>query len=108
MRNREHIQNLITTHPIVLFMKGTKMQPRCGFSSMVVQALAAIGITDLHDVDILEDPELRQDIKDFTDWPTLPQLYVKGKFIGGADIVQEMLRTGELKDLMIREGVIDV
>ena len=105
MNKHENIKEIISTHPVVLFMKGTKLQPKCGYSSMAVQALAAVGVTDLHHVDVLEDPQMRQDIKDFTDWPTLPQLYIRGKFIGGADIIQEMLRSGDLKKLVTEEKV---
>lgn len=83
---------------VVLFMKGTPAFPQCGFSAAVVQGLSQLGV-EFKGVDVLSDPSLRQGIKDFTDWPTIPQLYVKGDFIGGADIVREMIESGELVTL---------
>lgn len=106
MNKFEEIKKIIDSHPIVLFMKGTKAEPKCGFSSMVVQALIVLGVQDFHHVDILQDSQMRQDIKEFTDWPTLPQLYIKGEFVGGADIVQELLRSGELKTLLEDKGLV--
>jgi len=85
----------ISETPVVLFMKGTPAFPQCGFSAAVVQGLSQIGV-EFKGVDVLSDPSLRQGIKDFSDWPTIPQLYVKGDFIGGADIVREMIESGEL------------
>jgi monothiol glutaredoxin len=85
----------ISETPVVLFMKGTPAFPQCGFSAAVVQGLSEIGV-EFKGVDVLSDPSLRQGIKDFSDWPTIPQLYVKGDFIGGADIVREMIESGEL------------
>lgn len=92
------IQNIIDNNAVVLFMKGTADFPQCGFSGFVVQVLQSLNV-EFHDVNVLEDPELRQGIKDFSDWPTIPQLYVKGEFIGGADIVKEMMQEGELQAL---------
>ena len=85
----------ISETPVVLFMTGTPAFPQCGFSAAVVQGLSQLGV-EFKGVDVLSDPSLRQGIKDFSDWPTIPQLYVKGDFIGGADIVREMIESGEL------------
>jgi monothiol glutaredoxin len=92
------IANTVQEHPVVLFMKGTPDQPRCGFSSTVVQILDHLGV-DFVGVDVLQDEGLRNEIKAFSDWPTIPQLYVKGEFVGGCDIVKEMFQSGELKPL---------
>ncbi len=95
----DQIKKDINENDIVLFMKGTTEAPQCGFSSMVVQILAQLGVT-FKDINVLESDDLRQGIKDFTDWPTIPQLYVKGEFIGGCDIIREMYEEGELKQLL--------
>lgn len=95
----ETIQDHLKTYPIVLYMKGTKKAPLCGFSSVVAQILTRLGV-EFYDVNVLEDQEIRQGIKDFTNWPTIPQLYIQGEFIGGADIVREMYDSGELKVLL--------
>ena len=95
----EHIKSTIDQHSIVLFMKGNKSRPQCGFSNFVVQSLDQLGV-EYHDIDVLSHPEIRQGIKDFSDWPTIPQLYIQGEFIGGADIVRDMMQTGELKILL--------
>jgi monothiol glutaredoxin len=92
------IEEYVSSDDVVLFMKGNKKFPMCGFSGAVVAALSNIGV-DFQDYNVLEDEELRQGIKDFTNWPTIPQLYVKGEFIGGCDIVREMYETGELQQL---------
>ena len=92
---RERIQGLIDDNEVVLFMKGTKHFPQCGFSATVVEVLRRSG-SEFQDVNVLEDPAIRQGIKEFTNWPTIPQLYVRGKFIGGCDIVREMYEKGEL------------
>ena len=92
------IQKLIDENPTVLFMKGTKQFPMCGFSGFAVQALTQCNI-EFVDINVLEDPEMREGIKEFTNWPTIPQLYVRGEFIGGADIIKEMLQSGELQAL---------
>jgi monothiol glutaredoxin len=94
----EKIKSDVTTHPVILFMKGTAEQPMCGFSAQVVQILKSYGVQFEHR-NVLADDELREGIKQFTNWPTIPQLYVKGKFIGGCDIVTDMHRKGQLKDL---------
>jgi monothiol glutaredoxin len=99
------IGKTIEENPVVLFMKGVPEQPRCGFSSLVVQVLDHLGV-DFVGVDVLQDDELRQGVKVFTDWPTVPQLYVKGEFVGGSDIVREMFQSGELKPFLAEKGVL--
>ena len=100
----ERIEREISEHDIVLFMKGTPVFPQCGFSSVVVQVLNHLGV-EFKGVDVLGDPALRQGIKAFSDWPTVPQLYVKGEFVGGCDIVREMFETEELAELLATRGV---
>ena len=100
----ERIQKDIDENDIVLFMKGNAAFPQCGFSSLVVQVLSQLGVT-FQDINVLEDNEIRQGIKDFSDWPTIPQLYVKGEFIGGCDIVREMYESGELQTLLNDKGI---
>ncbi len=99
------IDTTIKAHDVVLFMKGTPEQPRCGFSGLVVQVLDHLGV-EYVGVDVLQDEALREGVKVFSDWPTIPQLYVKGEFIGGADIVREMYQSGELKTALSEQGVI--
>ena len=94
------IQETVTSNPVVLFMKGSAQFPQCGFSGRAVQILKNCGVTKLVTVNVLEDEEVRQGIKDYSNWPTVPQLYVKGEFIGGADIIGEMHESGELKTLL--------
>ena len=94
----EKIKQQISDNDVVLYMKGTTDFPQCGFSAMVVGILQASGI-EFQDFNVLEDPELRQGIKEYTDWPTIPQLYIKGEFVGGCDIVREMHENGELASL---------
>jgi monothiol glutaredoxin len=98
------IQDTITKNDVVLFMKGTKMMPQCGFSSRVAGVLNFMGV-DFADVNVLADADIRQGIKEFSDWPTIPQLYVKGEFVGGCDIVTEMTLSGELDALFEAKGV---
>ena len=100
----ETIRTTIGAHDVVLFMKGTHDQPQCGFSQMVVRILDHVGV-EYHDVNVLADDDIRQGIKDFSDWPTIPQLYVKGEFIGGCDIVREMYQSGELAELLQTKGI---
>ena len=102
----DFIAKTIQDHQVVLFMKGVPEQPRCGFSAVVVQILDHLGV-DFVGVDVLQDDSLREGIKSFTDWPTIPQLYVKGEFVGGADIVREMFQTGALKPFMAAQGVLE-
>ncbi len=100
----DRIQKEIDGSDIVLFMKGNAVFPQCGFSSMVVQVLSQLGVT-FKDIDVLQDNDIRQGIKDFTQWPTIPQLYVKGEFVGGCDIIREMYEAGELQQLMQDKGI---
>ena len=100
----KQIENEINSNNIVLFMKGTAKFPQCGFSSLVAKVLQDLNV-EFKDINILLDPELRQGIKDFSDWPTIPQLYVKGEFIGGCDIIKEMVESGELQDLFKEKGI---
>ncbi len=96
------IQQQISTHPVVLYMKGTPQFPQCGFSANAVRILNALGIKEFLSVDVLQDAEMRQGIKDFSNWPTIPQLYINGQFIGGSDIMVEMYQGGELQELLKR------
>lgn len=99
------IAKTLQDHQVVLFMKGVPEQPRCGFSGLVVQILDHLGV-DFVGVDVLQDDSLRDGIKIFSDWPTIPQLYVKGEFVGGSDIVREMFQNGELKPFLSEQGVL--
>ncbi|QJC27263.1 glutaredoxin 4 [Anaplasma platys] len=101
----QRIKQDIENNDVVLYMKGTADAPQCGFSSVVVAALRNINV-HFKDVDVLRCPELREGIKKFSDWPTIPQLYIKGEFIGGCDIVREMYNSGELKALLQEKGII--
>ena len=101
----DFIAKTVAENPVVLFMKGVPEQPQCGFSGMVVQVLDHLGV-DFVGVNVLQDNALRDGIKTFSDWPTIPQLYLKGEFVGGADIVKEMFQSGELKPLLIEQGVL--
>ena len=94
----------VKNNDILLYMKGTPVFPQCGFSAAVVQILSHMGVK-FKGVDVLSDPSVRQGIKEFSNWPTIPQLYVKGEFIGGCDIIREMFETGELKQLLEEKGV---
>ncbi|MBM3620847.1 MAG: Grx4 family monothiol glutaredoxin [Alphaproteobacteria bacterium] len=98
------IKEEVTTNDVVLFMKGTPVFPQCGFSAAVVEVLDHMGVR-FKGVNVLVDPAIRQGIKEFSDWPTIPQLYVKGEFIGGCDIVREMYETGELEQVFKDKGV---
>lgn len=104
MDAKEFIQKTVTEHPVVLFMKGTAQFPQCGFSGRAVQLLKACGVKNVVTVNVLEDEEIRQGIKDFSNWPTIPQLYVGGEFIGGSDIMGEMYESGELKKALDAAG----
>ena len=99
------IANAVAENPVVLFMKGEPDQPRCGFSAVVVQILDHLGV-EFVGVDVLQSDDLRQGIKTYSDWPTIPQLYVKGEFVGGSDIIREMFQSGELKTFMAEKGVL--
>ena len=100
----DRIQSEIDENSVVLFMKGSPMMPQCGFSAAVAQALTMMEVK-FKGIDVLADDELRQGIKEFSSWPTIPQLYVKGEFVGGCDIVREMYESGELKELFDSKGV---
>ena len=104
MSATDQIRETIEKNDVVLFMKGTKMMPQCGFSARVAGVLNFMGV-EFQGVNVLADPEIRQGIKDFSDWPTIPQLYVKGEFVGGCDIVTEMTLSGELDQLLEAKGV---
>jgi monothiol glutaredoxin len=98
------IADIVTTNDVVLFMKGTPLFPQCGFSSKAIAILDHLGVS-YESVDVLQDMEIRQGIKSYSDWPTIPQLYVKGEFIGGSDIMMEMFEAGELEELVTQAGV---
>ena len=100
----QRIRKDIADNEVVLFMKGTPVFPQCGFSATVVQVLSHLGVK-FKGVDVLQDPGLRQGVKDFSNWPTVPQLYVKGEFIGGCDIVREMFQSGELQQVLDEKGI---
>ena len=100
----DRIKQELGQNDVVLYMKGTPVFPQCGFSAAVVQVLSQLGVK-FKGIDVLTDPSLRQGIKDFSQWPTIPQLYVKGEFVGGCDIIREMYSSGELQDLLKAKGV---
>ncbi len=102
---KQKIQSIIDKNSIVLFMKGTPEAPQCGFSMAVSNILKHLKV-NFEGVNVLENNEIRQGIKDFTDWPTIPQLYVKGEFVGGCDIVKEMFEKGELKNLLVNKSLL--
>ena len=99
MTARDRIAEIVNNKDVVLFMKGTELFPQCGFSSRAVAILDHLGVP-FETVDVLQDPEIRQGIKEYSDWPTIPQLYVKGEFVGGSDIMMEMFEAGELQQLI--------
>jgi monothiol glutaredoxin len=101
----EQVKKLINENNIVLFMKGTKQFPQCGFSGRAVQILKSCGV-EFKDVNVLADDEVRQAIKEFSSWPTIPQLYIKGEFVGGSDIMYEMYQAGELQEILNQKGLI--
>jgi monothiol glutaredoxin len=98
------IRKTVASNDVVLFMKGNKAAPQCGFSALVVQILGHLGV-DYKDINVLEDMGIREGIKSFSNWPTIPQLYVKGEFVGGCDIVREMFQAGELQGLLDEKGI---
>jgi len=100
MDTQEKIKQQVTGNPVVLYMKGTPQMPQCGFSQLAVQVLNACGVQQFHSVDVLADAEIRQGIKQYANWPTIPQLYVNGEFVGGSDILREMYQSGELQKLL--------
>lgn len=97
MDTQQKIRETVTNNPVVLYMKGNPQAPQCGFSATAVQILRACGVNNFASVDVLADPAIRQGIKDFSNWPTVPQLYVNGEFVGGCDIMKEMYQAGELQ-----------
>ena len=100
MDTQQRIKEQVTGNRVVLYMKGTPQLPQCGFSALVVQVLNACGVKDFHAVNVLADQAIREGIKQFANWPTIPQLYVNGEFVGGADIMREMYQSGELQKLL--------
>ena len=100
MTTQDKIQQQVSSNPVVLYMKGTVQFPQCGFSSSATQMLKACGVDKPFTVDVLQDADIRQGIKDYANWPPIPQLYVNGEFIGGADIMREMYQSGELQTLL--------
>jgi monothiol glutaredoxin len=103
MDTQQKIKEQVTGNPVVLYMKGTPQMPQCGFSQFAIQMLQACGVTQLFTVNVLENPDIRQGIKEYANWPTIPQLYVNGEFVGGSDIMKEMYESGELQKVL--EGV---
>lgn len=97
---QELIRQQVTSHPVVLYMKGTPQFPQCGFSANAVRILNALGAKNIFTVDVLQQPDIRQGIKEYANWPTVPQLYIKGEFVGGSDIMTEMYQNGELQNLL--------
>ncbi len=104
MSIQDTIRDQVTTHRVVLYMKGTPQFPQCGFSSAATQMLKACGVDELFTVNVLADPEIRQGVKDYANWPTIPQLYVDGEFVGGSDIMREMYESGELQRLLGKQA----
>ena len=100
MDTQDRIRETVTGHPVVLFMKGTPQFPQCGFSASAIQILKASGVDKPFTVDVLQDDEIRQGIKEYANWPTIPQLYVNGEFVGGSDILREMYQSGELQQMV--------
>ena len=101
----DRIKEQLTQNRVVLYMKGTPQFPQCGFSATVAEILKRCGVTDYKSVDVLQDPEIRQGIKEFANWPTIPQLYLNGEFVGGCDIIKEMYQAGELQQLLAKQPV---
>lgn len=101
MSVKETIEQQVKSHPVVLYMKGSPDFPQCGFSANAVKILRACGVTELFSVDVLQNPEIRQGIKEYANWPTIPQLYINGEFVGGSDIMSELYQSGELKQMLV-------
>ena len=104
MNAQEQIKQQVTGNPVVLYMKGTPQFPQCGFSANAVRILNAVGVKNFFSVDVLANPDIRQGIKDYANWPTIPQLYINGEFVGGSDILTEMYQSGELQVLVEKKG----
>ncbi|KAJ1944527.1 monothiol glutaredoxin grx5, partial [Kickxella alabastrina] len=105
-RAKATIDGAVKDNDLVVFMKGTPDEPMCGFSRAVIQILQMHGVDEIAGVDCLQDPEIREGIKEYTDWPTIPQIYVKGEFIGGCDVMVQMHQSGELHELLVKEGIL--
>lgn len=103
----EQIKQTLSENDVVLYMKGTKKIPQCGFSAVVAQVLERVGVMEYKDINVLEDQDIREGIKDYNNWPTIPQLFVKGEFVGGCDIIREMYENGELEGMLKAKGVIN-
>ena len=106
MSIQDVIREQVTTHDVVLYMKGSPQMPQCGFSATAVQILRGCGVKEVFAVNVLTDDAIRQGIKEFSSWPTIPQLYVKGEFIGGSDIMREMYQSGELQQMLADAGIV--
>lgn len=104
---QDFIRDTVNEHTVVLFMKGTAQAPQCGFSARVIQILRAVGLTQVVTINVLDDEEVREGIKVFADWPTIPQLYIKGEFVGGSDIISEIFENGELETMLKEAGALD-
>ena len=104
MNAQEQIKQQVTGNPVVLYMKGTPQFPQCGFSANAVRILNAVGVKNFFSVDVLANPDIRQGIKDYANWPTIPQLYINGEFVGGSDIMTEMYQSGELQVLVEKKN----
>lgn len=105
MEVKELIHTQVTENPVVLYMKGTPQFPQCGFSANAVNLLKACGVANFLAVNVLDDPEIRQGIKEYANWPTIPQLYIRGQFVGGSDIMREMYQSGELQRMLTAEAL---
>ena len=105
MDAQDLIRQQVTSNPVVLYMKGTPQFPQCGFSAAAIQILKHSGVTEVFAVNVLENDEIRQGIKTFANWPTIPQLYINGEFVGGSDIMREMYESGELKEMLAAAGI---
>lgn len=102
MDTQQVIKQQVTSNPVVLYMKGTPQFPQCGFSASAVQILKACGVNNIFAVDVLTDPAIRQGVKEYANWPTIPQLYINGEFVGGADIMKQMYQSGQLKEMLAK------
>ena len=100
MSVQEKIREQVTTHPVVLYMKGSPQMPMCGFSASATQILKMCGVDEIYTVDVLQNPDIREGIKQYANWPTIPQLYINGEFVGGSDIMREMYQSGELQKML--------
>lgn len=104
---QDFIRETVTEHPVVLFMKGTAQMPQCGFSARAIQILRAVGLTQVVTINVLDDDEVREGIKQYSSWPTIPQLYIKSEFVGGSDIMTEMFESGELETILRQHGLVN-